>query len=183
MNPLDILAQFYDRRSKAFAILVEHGRQVAQKALRAAAKVVHLRPNLDFLKNAAMLHDIGILHTASPGMGCYGKHPYICHGYLGRELLDGIGMPEYGLICERHVGVGIGIDDIRSFHLPLPERDMVPISIEEQIICYADKFFSKNGSGLKKNGAKSIEQVLESLKPYGEDKVKRFRTWVRMFEA
>jgi uncharacterized protein len=88
-----------------------------------------------------MLHDIGILHTKSPGLGCHGKYPYICHGFLGRELLDRIGLPEYGLISERHVGVGISSDDIRTFTLPLPERDMVPVSIEEQIICYADKFF------------------------------------------
>ena len=61
MNPLDILEKFYDRRSKAFEILVAHGRQVAQKALCAAEKVVQLQPDLNFIENAAMLHDIGIL--------------------------------------------------------------------------------------------------------------------------
>ena len=183
MDTLDILARFYDRRSKAFGILVEHGRQVAEKALSAAAKVVHLQPDLSFIENSALLHDIGILHTDSPGFGCHGKYPYICHGFLGRELLDAIGLPEYGLVCERHVGVGIGIDDIRSFNLPLPERDMIPISIEEQIICYADKFFSKNGNGQRQNGTKSIEHIIESLQPYGQDKVERFKRWVEMFEA
>jgi len=97
--------------------------------------------------------------------------------------LDSLGLPEYGRICERHVGVGIGINDIRSFHLPLPERDMVPISIEEQIVCYADKFYSKNGKNRNKNGEKSIENIIESLKPYGQDKVERFQKWGEMFEA
>jgi len=60
---------------------------------------------------------------------------------------------------------------------------MLPVSIEEQIICYADKFFSKNGSGHRKNGAKSIEQILVNLQPYGEDKVARFKRWAEMFEA
>jgi uncharacterized protein len=129
-----------------------------------------------------MLHDIGILHTASPGLGCHGKYPYICHGFLGRELLDSIGLPEYGLICERHVGVGIKSDDIRNSGLPLPERDMVPVSLEEQIICYADKFFSKNGNGQKKTGEKSIEQILQNLQPYGPQKVAQFRIWVQRFE-
>jgi len=183
MNPLDVLEKFYDRRSKAFEILVEHGRQVAQKALGAAEKVVHLQPDLNFIKKAAMLHDIGILYTESPGFGCHGKYPYICHGFLGKELLDGIGLPEYGLICERHVGVGISLADIQHFNLPLPERDMLPISIEEQIICYADKFFSKNTNGQRKNSTKSIEQIAESLQPYGQDKVERFQKWVQMFEA
>ena len=183
MDTLDILARFYDRRSKAFGILVEHGRQVAEKALSAAAKVVHLQPDLSFIENSALLHDIGILHTDSPGFGCHGKYPYICHGFLGRELLDTIGLPEYGLVCERHVGVGINLDDIKGFNLPLPARNMLPVSIEEQIICYADKFFSKNGRGRSKNGPKSIEDILENLKPYGQDKVERFQTWVRMFET
>lgn len=182
MNPFDILAKFYHRRSKTFEILVDHGYQVAQRALGAAAKVAHLQPDLNFIKNAALLHDVGILQTASPGFGCYGKYPYICHGFMGRELLDGIGLPEYGLVCERHVGVGISRDDIRKFTLPLPDRDMVPISIEEQIICYADKFFSKNGNGNKPNGEKSIEQIQQDLRRFGSDKVRRFQSWVEMFE-
>jgi len=181
MAPLEILAKFYDRHSKTFEILVDHGRRVGQKALAAAAKVAHLNPDLDFIHNAALLHDIGIMHTDSPGFGCHGKHPYICHGFLGRELLDSIGLPQYGLISERHVGVGISSDDIRDFTLPLPERDMVPVSIEEQIICYADKFFSKNGNGQKQNGEKPVEHIIQTLMPYGQNKVDRFQKWVEMF--
>jgi len=183
MKSLDIIAKFYERGSKAYEILVEHGRQVAQKALCAAENVAHVKPDVNFIENAAMLHDIGILLTESPGLGCHGKYPYICHGFLGRDLLDSIGLPEYGLICERHVGAGISLDDIKRFNLPLPERNMLPVSIEEQIICYADKFFSKNGNGRRKNGANSIEQIIESLKPYGEDKAARFKSWAEMFEA
>jgi uncharacterized protein len=183
MNPLDILARFYGRHSKAFEILVEHGRQIAEKALGAASKVAHLQPDLNFIQNSALLHDIGILHTDSPGLGCHGKYPYICHGFLGRDMLDAIGLPEYGLVCERHVGVGINLKDIQGFNLPLPERDMRPVSIEEQIICYADKFFSKNGNGRSKIGPKSIEEILQSLEPYGQDKVERFQMWVQMFET
>ena len=129
-----------------------------------------------------MLHDIGILHTDSPGFDCHGKYPYICHGFLGREMLESSGLPEYGPICERHIGVGISLNDIRNFNLPLPERDMLPVSVEEQIICYADKFFSKNGDGQKKDSEKSIEHILQKLQPYGRDKANQFRTWVQLFE-
>mgnify|MGYP001828059090 FL=1 len=66
MNPIDILAQYYDRHSKAFEILLAHGRQVAQKALKAAAKVSHLGPDFEFIEQAAMLHDVGIFLTAAP---------------------------------------------------------------------------------------------------------------------
>ena len=182
MNPTDILAEFYDRRSIAFEILVAHGEQVARKAIEAAEQVSHLKPDIDFIENAAMLHDIGILETDSPGLGCRGKHPYICHGILGRELLEKAGVSEYGLICERHVGVGISATDVRQFNLPLPTRDMLPVTIEEQIICYADKFFSKNGNGTKAE-EKSVEQIMRSLKRYGTDKAQRFQSWVEMFTS
>jgi len=180
MNPLGILAEYYDRNSKAFKILVEHGKQVADKAFQAAGRIADLKPDLEFIENAAMLHDIGILETDSPGLGCRGKRPYICHGILGREMLENIGLSEYGLICERHVGVGISADDVSQFNLPLPARDMLPVTIEEQIICYADKFFSKNGSG-KKAEEKTVAKIISGLEPYGPDKVKRFQSWIDMF--
>jgi uncharacterized protein len=182
MDPIKILAKFYERHSRAFEILVSHGEQVAGKAIETAGKVSHLQPDLKFIKNAAILHDIGILHTDSPGFDCHGKHPYICHGFLGREMLESSGLPEYGPICERHIGVGISREDIRNFNLPLPERDMLPVSIEEQIICYADKFFSKNGDGQKQNGEKPVKQIIQNLMRYGPDKVDRFQKWVKMFE-
>jgi len=181
MNPTDILAEYYDRRSKAFDILVAHGEQVARKAIKAAKHVSHLKPDLNFIEKAAMLHDIGILGTDSPGLECRGIHPYICHGILGRKMLANIGVSDYGPICERHVGVGISAEDVRQHNLPLPARDMLPVSIEEQIICYADKFFSKNGNGMKAE-EKSHEKIISGLKRYGPDKVKRFQSWVEMFE-
>jgi len=183
MNPIDILEQYYDRSSKAYTILVTHGQQVAQKALRVAEKVYDPGPDLDFIERAAMLHDIGIFLTDTPQLGCNGIHPYIRHGVLGFDLLMEAGCPELALVCERHVGVGIGIDDIRNFKLPLPQREMVPISIEEQIICYSDKFYSKNGNGCLKTPQKTVGEIISSLEKYGPDKVSRFKKWVEMFEA
>jgi uncharacterized protein len=182
MNPIDILEQYYDRHSKAFEILVAHGSQVAQKALKAAAKVSHLEPDLDFIEQAAMLHDVGIFLTATPQLGCNGTHPYIRHGVLGYELMIEADRSRLARVCERHVGVGISAADVLRFNLPLPERDMVPISIEEQIICYADKFFSKNGHGSLRTSEKTVAEINCSLRQYGQDKVKRFQHWVEMFE-
>jgi uncharacterized protein len=180
MDPLELLAKFYDTRSKTFNMLVEHGKQVAQKALAAAQRVPELKPDLEFINTAAMLHDIGIYLTNSPDFGCYGKHPYICHGILGGALLKKEGYSKLALVCERHIGVGISIADIQHHNLPLPSRDMIPVSIEEQLICYADKFFSKNGNA--EPAEKSIAEISANLKRYGPDKVKRFETWVQMFE-
>lgn len=179
MTPLDIIARYYEPSSIAFRILKEHGELVAQRALKAAIQVGHLGPDLAFIESAAILHDIGIFLTDSPGLDCHGTEPYVRHGILGREILDALGMPRHGLVCERHVGVGISSEDIRSFNLPLPQRDMRPVTLEEQIICYADKFFSKNGDGAPRE--KSVAEILESLRPYGLDKVERFRGWTEVF--
>ena len=181
MDPIELLEQYYDSNSKAFKILMEHGRQVADKALEAAKNVSELKPDLEFIETAAMLHDIGILQTDTPRFGCFGKHPYICHGILGSELLKEKGHSELALVCERHVGVGISIDDIRRHHLPLPKRDMIPISIEEQIICYADKFFSKTGNG--RPAEKSIAEIIDNISRFGPDKSERFESWSKKFEA
>ena len=180
MNPINIIAEYYTPDSKAFEILIRHGKQVAQKALRIAENNPALQSNKSFLENAAMLHDIGIYMTDSPGFGCRGRYPYICHGVLGARLLRARGLPDYALVCERHVGVGISAEDILHFSLPLPQRDMLPVTIEEQIICYADKFFSKNRNGDGK--VKTIAQITRDLKSYGSDKVKRFQKWVNLFE-
>ena len=69
MDPIDILAEYYKPGSQAFDILVVHGEQVARKALAAAERVSHLKPDLEFIENAAMLHDIGIMETDTPQLG------------------------------------------------------------------------------------------------------------------
>ena len=180
MNPVDVINKYYKSDSRAYEILIQHGKQVARKALDAAKKVPQLNPDLDFIKEAAMLHDIGMFLTNAAELGCKGKNPYICHGYLGREILERLGLPRHALVCERHVGVGITVEDINKYALPLPNRDMLPVSIEEQIICFADKFFSKNRDSLKKE--KSVEDIKQYLKPYGLEKVRRFQSWVDLFE-
>ncbi|MDH3720369.1 MAG: phosphohydrolase [Desulfobacteraceae bacterium] len=179
MNPLEIIAEFYKPGSESFQILVKHGQQVANKAIDVAKRVPHLKPNLNFINEAAMLHDVGIFETNTPELGCSGKHPYVCHGYLGREILEKKGLSQHALVCERHVGIGITAEEIKLNNLPLPQRDMIPISIEEQIICFADKFFSKNGEMARCE--KSVEDILNTLQRYGPEKIIRFQKWMRLF--
>jgi uncharacterized protein len=179
MNPIDIIKEYYDPESDAFRILVAHGKQVAQKALEAATMVSHLKPDRIFIEEAAMLHDIGIFLTSLPEIGCNGNQPYVCHGYLGREILEKKGFKRHALVCERHVGVGISAAEIKRYHLPMPVRDMLPKTIEEKLICYADKFFSKSTNG--NNTEISVEKILRRLAPYGEENVQTFKRWDREF--
>ena len=179
MNPLKIIQKYYDKNSKPYHILVKHSESVAKKALEIAKKAKNFNPDLKFIKEASMLHDIGMFLTNAPKIECSGKEPYICHGVLGRELLEKEGFPRHALVCERHVGVGMSIEDIKSEKLPLPKRNMLPVSIEEEIICFADKFFSKKEGQLSKE--EKVSEIKKELLKYGKDKEERFDAWLKKF--
>jgi uncharacterized protein len=179
MNPIKLIEKHCGNNATALRVISEHGQRVADKALAVADAVKHLQPNLEFIAEAALLHDIGILFTDSPKLGCFGNHPYVCHGILGRVLLEKEGYPRHALVCERHVGVGISAEDVVEQKLPVPVRDMRPQSVEEQIICYADKFYSKNAG---ESEEKTPAAILTTLQRYGADKVQRFKAWMALFE-
>jgi len=183
VNALDVdavLREYYPPGSTIYATLKRHGAQVAAKALAIADRPGFEDVDKGFLFEAALLHDIGIGMTDTPVLGCHGRHPYIRHGVLGRELLEDHGLPRHALVCERHVGVGLSVRDIEEQQLPLPARDMRPRTIEEEIICYADKFFSKNGTYGEK--PRTAAEVAALLGRYGPAPVRRFQAWVRRFE-
>ncbi|RGN50401.1 MULTISPECIES: HD domain-containing protein [unclassified Bacteroides] len=177
MNALNIIDKYYPEENELKRILLTHSRSVADKALWIADKHPELNLDKAFLEEAAMLHDIGIFLTDAPGIFCFGDKPYICHGYLGADLLREEGFPRHALVCERHTGAGISAESIIKQDLPIPHREMLPVSMEEQVICFADKFFSK--TRLEKE--KSVEGALKSISKYGEDGIKRFNTWCERF--
>jgi uncharacterized protein len=178
MKPLEIIRRHYKSNTKAYDILISHSEAVTEKCLDIANNIPELNPDLDFIMEAAMLHDIGIIKTNTPRLGCFGEHAYICHGYLGSEMLANEALPEHALVCERHTGIGLTIEDIESQNLPLPIRDYVPHTLEEQIICFADTFYSKSNN-LKKE--KSVKEVLNSIEKFGLKNVKRFNEWCEVF--
>lgn len=180
MNPMEIFTQIYDPDSRLFDILVTHSRLVAKKALHVASHVPDLKPDLQFIEEAALLHDIGIYLTHAPQIGCYGKYPYILHGYLGGKILKEKGLNRHALVCERHPGTGIYAEAVRMYHLTgLPERDMIPVSIEEKIICFADKFYSKTPESL--HTEKSIDDIIAILRQYGNEQPRIFLSWLNLF--
>lgn len=180
IDPILIIEQFYPPQTQLYQVLVVHSRIVTQKSLEIAEHLSGLDPDVEFIKTAAMLHDIGIFKTRALSIGCTGTDPYIRHGYLGRKLLDELGLPpEYGLVCERHTGAGITRENIVSNTLPLPPRDMVPQSLEEKIICIADKYHSKNPK--YSDQKMTVESILESLEKIDDSHARRFSGWVKEF--
>lgn len=177
MDPITIINTYYPENNELKHILLSHSKSVADKALWVADRHPELQLDRDFLFEAAMIHDIGIYLTHAPGIFCMGDKPYICHGYLGAEILQKEGYPRHALVCERHTGAGISLQQIIEQALPVPHRPMIPISMEEQVICFADKFFSKSHLGEEK----SVEKALKSISRYGDEGIRRFDKWCEMF--
>lgn len=177
MNPMDIIRKYYPENSEAYHILVTHSRSVADKALAIARLHPEMNLDLAFLEEAAMLHDIGVFKCNAPSIDCHGTAEYICHGYLGSELLKQEGYPRHALVCERHTGTGLSLKMIEARNLPIPHRNMRPVSLEEQLICFADKFFSKT----KLDKEKKISKVRDGLAKHGEESVQQFDAWCKLF--
>ena len=96
---------------------------------------------------------------------------------LGAELVRREGFPCHALVCERHTGAGISLQRIEEQNLPVPHREMIPLTLEEQIICFADKFFSKTHLDREK----SVAKARKSIEKHGEEGVLRFDTWCKLF--
>ena len=172
-----IINKYYPEDNELRRILLVHSRAVADKALAIADCHPELSLDRQFIEEAAMLHDIGIVRCNAPGIQCFGTEPYICHGRIGADMLRAEGFPRHARVCERHTGAGITRSQIIEQKLPLPEQDFLPETMEEKVICYADKFFSKTHL----DEEKTIEQAIANLSKFGEEGVARFREWVKMF--
>ena len=205
LDCLSIIERYYTPGNDDYRVLVSHSRQVANLAVALSQRLLDNGTPIDieFVEEASMLHDIGMCRTDAPGIYCYGTKPYILHGIEGRQMLDGIGLFRHGRVCERHTGAGITAEEIgiglfrhgrvcerhtgagitaeEIIHqgLPIdPPRDLLPESLEEKIICYADKFFSKSRPDVP---PKTLERARKSLAKFGGDTLARFDAMVALF--
>jgi len=172
-----IIDKYYPEENELRRILMIHSRSVADKALAIAEAHPELPIDKQFVEEAAMLHDIGIFRTNAPSIQCFGTEPYICHGTIGAQLMREEGFPQHALVCERHTGSGLSLLEIERQNLPVPHHDMLPLSLEEKLICYADKFFSKTHLDRER----TVEQARNSLLKFGEEGIARFDTWIQLF--
>lgn len=107
-----------------------HSLKVADKALEIAEKVKLKEVNLNLIEIGALLHDIGRCKT----------HGFK-HALIGAKIIRERGLPEQlAKICETHILGGLDKEDAKQ--VGLPERDFLPSTLEEKIICLADKFIA-----------------------------------------
>ena len=178
MDYQKIIDQYYPEDNALKHILLVHSQSVAHRALQIVSHHPELHIDRQFVEEAAMLHDIGICRCNAPSIECFGTEDYILHGRMGAELLRKEGFPRHARVCERHTGAGLTREDIECQQLSLPAQDFLPETLEEKLICYADKFYSK--THLDKE--KTIEEAARSLAKFGEAGVERFREWQKLFE-
>jgi uncharacterized protein (TIGR00295 family) len=82
--------------------------------------------NIEFIRTASLLHDIGRFKTHDP----------IMHGVEGYKLLAGLGYGDEAFICASHILYGINSSEAEQYGLP--RNDFMPISFEERFIPLVD---------------------------------------------
>lgn len=180
INYFKIIHKYIRPDSLTYSLYLPHVSLVTAKSIRIAERLDLSDAKLQFIEEAAMLHDIGIVMVNDEELGCSGKLDYICHGVEGRKILEKEGLLKHAKIAENHTGVGIFKDEIIKNNLPLPKRDILPTTIEEKIICYSDLFFSKIPEILWHE--KEVDEARRSIGKFGERHVKIFNEWVKKFD-
>lgn len=97
-------------------------KQLSEKAAEKGHPV-----NVDALVAGALLHDIGRSQVQT-----------VSHGYVGADILEKEGVD--GIVVEivrRHVGAGISPEE--AVALGFPQGDYIPKTLEQKIVCFADK--------------------------------------------
>ena len=164
MDYQSVIDRYYPDTDGLRLLLLKHARQVADRCLAICDRHPELALDREFLEEAAMLHDIGIRWCSAPGIHCHGAEPYLRHGAIGAELLRREGYERHARVAERHTGTG----------LPGLEPEMP----EEQVVCYADKFYSKSHP----DRVLTVAEAAGSLERFGHEGVEKFMSWSKRFE-
>ena len=192
-----VIDYYYTQDDALKRLLLQHSEAVARKALAICDKHPELGMDRAFVELAAMSHDIGVVECDAPGIHCHGWRHYIQHGLAGAEMLrknppgsllkgmeaaDAALVERLARVCQRHTGAGITRSEVVAQGLPLPLPDdgsepYMPETLEEKLVCYADKFFSKS----KPDREKAVGEAERSLAKFGEEGLVRFRQWEKMF--
>lgn len=109
--------------------VVNHTKTVAKLAVEIAEQLQRkgVKVDLELVEIGALLHDIGRAKTHS-----------VHHAVNGAEIAESLGLPERVVaVIERHVGGGITEEEAKE--LGWKPKSYLPESLEEKIVCYADK--------------------------------------------
>ena len=140
------------RQSGCRENVIRHVEAVSQLAVEIAqaCRERGFKVDLELVEIGGLLHDLGRAKTHS-----------VHHAVIGAEIAESLGLPERVVsIIKRHVGGGITGREAKKLGWP---RDIyVPLTLEEKIICYADKLIE---GSRRVPIEKTIEQLSKELPP------------------
>ena len=112
--------------------VIVHCQAVASLALELSEKfkTKSYPINIALIEAGALLHDLGRAKTHS-----------VNHAIEGMQIAQAENLPD-SIICiiKRHVGAGITAEEAKEFNWP--KDNYIPQTLEEKIVCYADKCIS-----------------------------------------
>ena len=107
-----------------------HSISVANKAIGIAGKIKNSKINMELVEIGGLLHDIGRSKT----------HGFK-HALIGGKIVRERGLSKtIARICETHILGGLDKEDAKE--MGLPEKDYLPKTLEEKIVCLADKLIA-----------------------------------------
>lgn len=121
-------------RSGCSKKVIQHCEIVAELAVKMAKILQGKGFNIDLrlVEIGALFHDIGRSKTHS-----------VDHVIAGVEIAKSLALPDAIIrIIERHVGGGIPPNEAEQ--LSWPRKSYMPETLEERIVCYADKLVASN---------------------------------------
>jgi uncharacterized protein len=130
--------------------IINHCQAVTDFAMEIARKLQAkgLKINLELVEAGAMLHDLGRAKTHG-----------VEHSLMGAQMAQKIGLPQPVIdIIKRHVGAGITQEE--AAWLGWPKDVYVPQTLEEKVVCYADK-------RIEHDKVVSIETEIQRLQSQG----------------
>jgi uncharacterized protein (TIGR00295 family) len=146
-------------------VIVKHCKAVARVALVLAEGVQSRgrKVDIEVVFAGAMLHDIGRSRVQT-----------VQHGFEGSRILADEGVDEAVVqVVRRHVGAGISSEESKS--LGLPDFDYIPESVEEMLVCFADKMVDADK-------VRPFEEEVRRFERKGHD-VERLRALKKQVEA
>jgi uncharacterized protein len=140
--------------------LIQHCEAVTDLAVEIAEECRKrgLSVNLELVEIGGLLHDIGRSRTHS-----------VHHAIVGADIARSLGLPEAVIsVIERHVGGGISASEARK--LGWPRGMYIPQTLEEKIVCYADKLIE---GSRRVSIAKTIKHFSKELPPGAVARIER----------
>lgn len=157
-----------------FDLIWTHSDIIRKIALRIAEELEknrNIKANHELIEIGAMVHDIGYYQCFDDELNVDCTVRPILHGFKGAEILENENLSKlWQRFCLVHPATGFTKEDIEREDMPVRLDDYLPITIEEEIVTYADKFHTKYPA------FDSYEDILNKIGKFDPDRKVRFVT-------